>query len=918
MTTKLVALAILFAGVSVRAGNGIDVVAVYYPHWHKYPKGTEWFGEKWDEGEWAFVKTDVPRYPGHRVPIQPLTGYLNGRDPKDVATEIALASNAGIDVFLYDYYYYGGKVTQEEAIEEGFLKAENRQLMKFALMWCYHDRRDQFRPPVDRKDRRLLMRLERTPEEFLGLIDLSIKRYFGRPEYWRKDGKLFFSIFGGWDFIPSLGKDAAARALKEARWRVAAAGLGEIHFNVQGLRPDQHDLAREVGFDSLTDYNVVPQPGPDSLMSYEDQMKASRERWAQHAKGALPYMPVVPTGWDCSPRCALDAKRPWHSDGWSAYPYVGIVTNSTPEKFERLLRDAKAYVENDPKGVNAVYINAWNEYTECPGLLPTVQDGDAWLRAVKRVFKGTALTGAVSVDVTRPGRVLPNTSQVLTVWNGVSADWSVPDNRDYPTRDFVEYVEMMSCTGGNAERDLFRNPADRSVLDDYDFTRLVTACRGILAHGAKPYLKLGNVPVKFTADYDGGEFSMNIRPPADHLVHYRYMRACAAALKAAFGRDEVRTWRFAVLTEADNIGWFRAKSKDKVEIREEYFMLYDYAAQAFEEELGGGLVFGSHLLYPGDAKISQFSVEDFVAHCARGTNAATHRVGAPLRLLTVSYYGRPDGDDASQGRCTEIRRVSEAVARAGFTNVVMGVDEGRVMTATRGRNGRDLAARAVGQSYEAAFDVRVMREIVDAGQDYFATWGYFSGPDIRFAGVPSHHYFTSRELALFKGLRRLPASVSGPLPPKEELDAVAGVSADGRTVRAVVGRFRDRLVFTNRLETAVAFRLPKAWAGRGVRVSVLTLDDRNNWFGDWQRDRIRHGIADNDFNWSPDSFSVMSGKGLREEAKRKVFESLQGAYSAKAASVRPNVRNLTVTADGLLTVPIDFAGNGASFISFLH
>ena len=87
-------------------GDGIDVVAVYYPHWHKYPKGTEWFGEKWDEGEWAFVKTAVPRYPGHRVPIQPLPGYLNGRDPKDVATEIALASNAGIDVFLYDYYYY--------------------------------------------------------------------------------------------------------------------------------------------------------------------------------------------------------------------------------------------------------------------------------------------------------------------------------------------------------------------------------------------------------------------------------------------------------------------------------------------------------------------------------------------------------------------------------------------------------------------------------------------------------------------------------------------------------------------------------------------------------------------------------------------------------------------------------------------
>ena len=37
------------------SAKDIDVVAVYYPHWHQYPKGTEWFGEAWDEGEWAFI-----------------------------------------------------------------------------------------------------------------------------------------------------------------------------------------------------------------------------------------------------------------------------------------------------------------------------------------------------------------------------------------------------------------------------------------------------------------------------------------------------------------------------------------------------------------------------------------------------------------------------------------------------------------------------------------------------------------------------------------------------------------------------------------------------------------------------------------------------------------------------------------------
>ena len=361
----------------------IDVVAVYYPHWHQYPKGTEWFGEKWNQGEWNFVKTAVPRYPGHRVPMVPLTGYLDGKDPKDVETEIALASNAGIDVFLYDYYYYGGKVTQEEAIEEGFLKAANRDRMKFALMWCYHERRDQFRPPVDQKERRILMALDHTPEEFLGLIDLSIERYFRCPEYWRKDGKLFFSIFNGPYFVEMLGEDGVRKALAAAREKVRAAGLGEIHFNAQGFPPSQQKLAQKLGFDSTTDYNIVAAPTPSDLATYESLMERSRARWEAMKAGPLPYFPVVTTGWDCSARCPRDARLPWSKSG---YPFTLLITNSTPEKFEMLLRDAKKYVENDPKKGGVVYVNAWNEYTECPGLVPTIRECDFMLRSVARVF----------------------------------------------------------------------------------------------------------------------------------------------------------------------------------------------------------------------------------------------------------------------------------------------------------------------------------------------------------------------------------------------------------------------------------------------------------------------------------------------------------------------------------------------------
>ena len=213
----------------------IECVCVFYPHWHRYPKGDEWFGaDKWKEGEWTFVKTAKRLYPNHKQPMVPYAGYLDESNPADMAKEIALAANAGIDVFLYDYYWYNGQITQEEALERGFLQAPNRDRMKFALMWCYHERNDQFRPKLG-AERRRLMSLAHTKEEFLGLIDHSIKKYFPCKEYWRKDGKLFFSIYNAATFFKMHGAkvETVKAELDEARRRVRAAGLGEVHFNAQ-------------------------------------------------------------------------------------------------------------------------------------------------------------------------------------------------------------------------------------------------------------------------------------------------------------------------------------------------------------------------------------------------------------------------------------------------------------------------------------------------------------------------------------------------------------------------------------------------------------------------------------------------------------------------------------------------------------
>ena len=92
------------------------------------------------------------------------------------------------------------------------------------------------------------------------------------------------------------------------------------------------------------------------------------------------------------------------------------------------------------------------------------------------LFACVALASAIiaadmefTVDATRPGRALPNTQQTIVIWQlDRNRFGPAKRNREHDVLDFAEYVEVMGATGGNPQRDCLRNPADRSVLDDYD------------------------------------------------------------------------------------------------------------------------------------------------------------------------------------------------------------------------------------------------------------------------------------------------------------------------------------------------------------------------------------------------------------------------------------------------------------------
>jgi hypothetical protein len=367
-----------------------EVMTVYYPHWHSYDHGSSWKGDGWTE--WEGVKAAVPRFPGHQQPKIPSWGYFDESDPTWVAREIDLAADHGIDVFLYDWYWYSGVKNMEEALEQGFLHAPNRNRIKFALMWADHDRVDQFCPPFGEK-RNSWLPSHHSPRDLERAIEYCAEHYFHEPNYYQVDGRLFFSVFQPEKFVEHLGGTQATRIILERiDARLAEARLPAMHWNGMVATAAAATVLKEAGFRSTSRYNVhtATVTNPNGTQDYVCQSEDHRKHWQTMTTSApLVNLPVVTMGWDSSPRCRADVPWPFPTsprvDGYE-YPYLPVVVNNTPALFEQLLHDAAQHIERDQNQPFAVLLNAWNEWTEGGYLLPEERTGTAYLEAIRRVF----------------------------------------------------------------------------------------------------------------------------------------------------------------------------------------------------------------------------------------------------------------------------------------------------------------------------------------------------------------------------------------------------------------------------------------------------------------------------------------------------------------------------------------------------
>jgi len=437
-----------------------------------------------------------------------------------------------------------------------------------------------------------------------------------------------------------------------------------------------------------------------------------------------------------------------------------------------------------------------------------------------------------SVSASAPGKVMGNKVSNVNIFSLQG----VPDKfvfaPEYNAGKFIEYVQIMQATGGSQARDLFRDPLNRSVLDDYKFDELLAKCHAVLELGAKPHIKTGNVPLKFSKDANIGFFNVNLFPPDDYKVYYKYIRAIGTALVGEFGRNEVRTWRFGVLTEFENAHWFTAVDGTPENSFREFCKLYDCTVAALQDSIAPDICVGAHAMAVSEGLWDEGL---FIRRCGPDAmNTWTGKKGVKLDFVNASYYDdRQKKFVPGRSLAGTIGKLRDAAKSVGLNDLFHGVDEGRILNGVHGKLKPDLVMRMTGDTWQAGYDARLFKACFDHNIDYFSSWGFFStGLCCPPGALPTVSYYVADGVYRFAGMNRLPVKAKTGAQQDVEIGCVAALSPAKDRLYLMLYEFKNDPKY--RCKAAVTLKL-NALPFRGdVQVTQHPVDNSCNFFPQWR------------------------------------------------------------------------------------
>lgn len=195
----------------------------------------------------------------------------------------------------------------------------------------------------------------------------------------------------------------------------------------------------------------------------------------------------------------------------------------------------------------------------------------------------------------------------------------------------------------------------------YDWTIVDRIFDALVEARVKPLVEIGFMPQALSTHPEpyrhnwprGDLFTGWTYPPTDYQKWADLVGAWVAHEIARYGKSEVESWLWEVWNEPDIAYWKGTP--------EEYFKLYDFSADAVKRALLTAKIGGPDSTGPGGAHAAEF-LRSFLDHCARGKNAATGKIGAPLDFVSFHPKGAP--------------RLVDGHVRMGMSNQVRSVERG--------------------------------------------------------------------------------------------------------------------------------------------------------------------------------------------------------------------------------------------------
>lgn len=377
--------------------NKARIIAFYLPQFHPIPENDKMWGKGFTE--WTNVAKAKPLWKGHYQPQIPADlGFYDLRLSEVREAQAKMAREFGIEGFCYWHYWLGkGKRVLERPFNE--VLESGKPDFPFCLGWANHSWSNKTWQKTKHFTKEITF-LEQTypgDEDYI-LHFKTLLPAFKDHRYITVDGKPLFLIFAPDDipdvahFIKLWQKLAKENGLKGIHFVARLSSIAKLNVKNIALNDQSHERFQkylDLGFDAVNSdtqryaeakaggfwnkaFRAVIRLTVGNFFAYRyDYEKIMKYFHNEEEKRECVYPQIIPR-LDRTPRSGKDAR---------------IYDNSTPEKFEKAVKDALNLIENKSDEHKIIFLQAWNEWGEGNYMEPDLKYGKQYLEALQRALQ---------------------------------------------------------------------------------------------------------------------------------------------------------------------------------------------------------------------------------------------------------------------------------------------------------------------------------------------------------------------------------------------------------------------------------------------------------------------------------------------------------------------------------------------------